>query len=171
MNKKYEAKCDFKKPRTIVLKHSDILENKEYNLPRLSGTSQFIWTLLLICITVISIGCSSGEVQLSGIAEENLESFGINGQWIGVVDGMDGKPLELNYRFRAEGTRLIGLIESQLGGGPITNGKIDGNNIEFTLNAGEFIIINKGTLSGDEIHLTETIGDGEIKVVLKRVKR
>ena len=65
----------------------------------------------------------------------------IDGQWVGVVDGMDGNKLELTYRFRAEGNTLIGLIESRLGGGPISDGKIDGNNIEFTLNTGEFIIL------------------------------
>jgi len=96
----------------------------------------------------------------------------IDGQWIGVVDGMDGKPLELTYRFKAEEETLVGLIESRLGGGPISDGKIDGKNIEFTLNAGEnIVIINNGTLSGDEIHLFETIGKEKIKVVLKRVKR
>ena len=96
----------------------------------------------------------------------------IDGQWVGVVDGMDGKPLELKYRFSAEGTRLIGLIESRLGGGQISEGKINGKNIEFKLNAGEGIVImNNGTLSGDEIQLTETIGETKLKVVLKRVQR
>ena len=99
-------------------------------------------------------------------------SHEIDGQWVGVVDGIDGKPLELNYRFRAEGEILIGTIESRLGGGPITDGKIDGNNIEFRLDAGDDIIImNKGTLSGDEIHITQTIGTEIIKVVFRRVKR
>jgi len=96
----------------------------------------------------------------------------IDGQWVGEVDGIDGKKLELNYRFRAEGTILIGLIESRLGGGPISEGKIDGKNIEFKLNAGEdIVIINNGTISGDEINITQTIGEEKIKVVLKRVKR
>jgi len=95
----------------------------------------------------------------------------IDGQWVGVVDGIDGKPLELNYRFKAEGTILIGLIESRLGGGPISDGIIEGNKIEFRLDAGEIIILNNGTLSGDEIHITQTIGTEKIKVVVKRVKK
>ena len=95
----------------------------------------------------------------------------IDGEWVGIVDGMDGKPLELSYRFKVEGEKLLGLIESRLGGGQISDGKIDGKNIEFTLNAGETIILNNGTLSGDKIHLTETIETVKIKVVLKRVKR
>jgi hypothetical protein len=94
----------------------------------------------------------------------------IDGQWIGVVDGMDGKKLELKYRFKAEGKTLVGLIESRLGGGSISEGKIDGNKIEFKLNTGEIEIINNGILSGDVINLTETIGKEKVKVVLKRVK-
>ena len=98
-------------------------------------------------------------------------SADIDGQWTGFVNGMDGKKLELKYRFKAEGTNLIGLIESRLGSGPISEGKIDGKNIEFKLNAGkDIVIVNKGTLSGDEIKLTETIGEQKINVVLKRVK-
>ena len=96
----------------------------------------------------------------------------IDGIWVGVVDGMDGKKLELKYRFKAEDKTLIGLIESRLGGGLISDGKIDGKNIEFKLNAGKNIVImNTGTLSGDEIYLTETIGLKKTKVVLKRFKR
>ena len=55
----------------------------------------------------------------------------IDGQWVGETAGMDGKKLELKYRFKAEGETLIGLIESRLGGGPIAEGKIDGKNIEL----------------------------------------
>ena len=143
--------------------------------------NRIIWGAFFVCIIVTTLGCSLGEREQtnrnsfegSKILEnrQNLESSEIDGEWFGIVDGMDGKPLEMNYRFKAEGTRLIGLIESQLGGGSISDGKIDGNNIEFSLNTGEFTILNNGTLSGDEIHLTETVGEGKIEVVLKRVKR
>ena len=131
--------------------------------------------ILLACAVAIVGGCSSSETHTANpenieIRTANQPVSGIDGQWVGVVEGMDGEELELKYRFKAEGEFLIGLIESRLGGGPISEGKIDGDNIEFKLNAGEFIIMNRGELSGDEIHLTETIGEEEIKVVLKRVR-
>jgi len=47
----------------------------------------------------------------------------------------------------------------------------DGKDIVFKLNAGDFIILNKGTVSGDEIHITQTIDFTKTNVVLKRVKR
>jgi len=95
----------------------------------------------------------------------------IDGQWVGVKDGPDGKKMELNYRFRAEkDNTLIGLLETRLGGGAISEGKIDGKTIEFKIIAPNLTVINKGTLSGDEIYLTETSGTVSNKVILKRVK-
>ena len=94
----------------------------------------------------------------------------IDGQWTGVVNDQNGKKLEFRYRFRAEGGALIGLIESRLGTSQISEGKIDGNNIEFKLPGKDYVIINNGILSGDEIHLTEIIGTEKIEVILKRVK-
>jgi len=146
---------------------------RENNISMRSNKDRkIILGVLLICIIGIAGGCASDEVNQREMNLVNLESSEIDGQWVGTVDGLDGKPLELTYRFKAEGERLIGLIESRLGGGQISDGKIDGNNIEFRLDAGEdVVILNTGTLSGDEIQLTETIGTEIIKVVLKRVKR
>ena len=94
----------------------------------------------------------------------------IDGQWVGVANDKNGKKMEFRYRFKAEGNTLIGLIESQLGSGPITEGKIDGNAIEFIVPGNGYAIINTGTLSGDEIHLTGTIGTEKQKAILKRIK-
>ena len=179
MNRELVVKLSFGVPSVIVPARYDMWKSPENNFSSPSGKKRIILGTLFICIIVIAWGCSSGELvqnEINHITQINLlessESSGIDGQWTGAVDGMDGKPLELNYRFKEEDTRLIGLIESKLGGGPISDGKIDGNNIEFWLNAGEgIIILNKGTLSGDEIHMTQTVGEVEMEYVLKRVKR
>jgi hypothetical protein len=172
MNKKYVAKRSSEDAGVTISTCSDTWESScEGYFPRRYNKNRVILGIVLICIIGIAGGCSSSEMQQSEKNPVNLESSEIDGQWVGVVDGMDGKPLELNYRFRAEGNRLLGLIESRLGGGPISDGKIDGKNIEFTLNAGDVVILNNGILSGEEIQLTETIDKEKIKVVLKRVKR
>jgi len=150
--------------------------------------NKIILGILFVCILGISASCSSDETDSMTLEvpemkpENQVGSEGviyeskrvgheIDGQWTSVVDGIDGKELKLNYRFRAEGENLIGLIESRLGGGPISEGKIDGKNVEFTLHAGEDIVIkSNGVVDGDEIHITQTIGEEEIKIVLKRVK-
>ena len=172
MNKKYRAKQNSEDPNCMIPARSYMLKTRKCNLQRRLGKNRILWEILYICIIgIVCHGCSyDGEVVQNEISEVNQKSSGIDGQWTGFVDGMDGKPLELKYRFRAEGTRLIGLIESQLGGGQISDGKIAGNNIEFKLITSEFTILNNGTLSGDEIQLTETVGEEKIKVVLKRVK-
>ena len=94
----------------------------------------------------------------------------IDGQWVGTIKRADGSKLDMRYRFKAEGNTLIGLLESRLGNGSISGGKIDGNTIEFRITANGLNITNTGTLSGDEIHLTETLGTQETKFVLKRVR-
>jgi len=175
MSKKQIEKQIPEEQNFVISLRSKMRDHREKNLPRQpdkTSKNRIVLGILLIYIIGIVSGCSFDEMKQSEMNQVNLEnSAEIDGQWIGVVDGIDGKPLELNYRFKAEGEKLIGLIESRLGGGPISGGKIDGNSIEFTLNAGETIILNSGTLSGDEIHITETIGEETIKVILKRVKR
>lgn len=103
----------------------------------------------------------------AALCQPSVEANDIDGEWVGVVDGLDGKKLEVKYRFKAVKTQLLGVIESRLGKGQISEGKIDGKDIEFKLNTGEFIILNEGTLSGDEIHITQTVGGEKIKYVLK----
>ena len=97
----------------------------------------------------------------------------IDGTWRGIVDGMDGQKLEVTYGFKAEGEKLIGFLANRLDGVNIgvniSNGKVDGKNIEFRLNAGDVVIMNNGTISGDEIQMTQTIGTEKTKYVLKRV--
>lgn len=94
----------------------------------------------------------------------------IDGQWTGTISRADGSKLEMRYRFKAKGSTLIGLLETKLGGGAISEGKIDGISIEFKIVADGLYIINNGTLSGDEIYLTETLGTQKTKFVLKRVR-
>jgi len=157
----------------------NLREPRENNLQKPFSMKRILWGILYIFVIGIIGGCSFGKVEQSEVnqlkqsevIQADMEKSEIDGQWVGEVDGMDGKPLELAYRFKAEGKTLIGLIESRLGGGQISNGKIDGNDIDFSLNTGEFIILNKGTVYGDEIHITQTVGEEMMKYVLKRVKR
>ena len=119
--------------------------------------------VVFVCTILMAIGCSSGEMN-----SVNTQPSEIDGQWISTVDGADGKELKLTYIFKADGTELFGTIDSRLGGGAISDGKIDGKNITFKLDAGAFTIINDGVLSDDEIQLTQTIGKQKINIVLKR---
>ena len=67
----------------------------------------------------------------------------IDGQWIGAMIGPDGKKLEFKYRLRVEGDVLIGLLESRFGVSVISEGKINGNKFEFTLQTGDVTVISR----------------------------
>ncbi|HSW39281.1 MAG TPA: hypothetical protein VLL97_07305 [Acidobacteriota bacterium] len=102
----------------------------------------------------------------------------IDGTWAGKFDsGMGGPPMELDYIFKADGSKLTGTTTGGAGAEriPIKNGKIDGNNISFTVEtAGEMpMTLNfKGVLSGDELKLSFDMGMGgpPSEFTVKRVK-
>jgi hypothetical protein len=94
----------------------------------------------------------------------------IDGKWTTTVDGMDGNKMELTYIFKADGTKLTGNVTSPMGEMKITEGKIEGSNLQFTVSSEQFSISSKGTLSGDEIKLTSDVMGNASTSVLKRVK-
>jgi hypothetical protein len=94
----------------------------------------------------------------------------IDGKWSGEIVGQN---MEIAFTFKADGETLTGthIVNGQET--PITEGKIDGNNISFTvtLNMGEEMKIpHKGTLSGDEIKMTYEMMGQEGEILLKRVE-
>jgi len=94
----------------------------------------------------------------------------IDGKWTATVDGMDGGKVELIYNFKADGTKLTGSVTGPLGEMKITEGKIEGNAVQFTVGDEQFSMSSKGTLSGDEIKLTTEMMGNPSTSVLKRVK-
>ena len=94
----------------------------------------------------------------------------IDGKWTASVDGMDGAKMELTYAFKADGTTLTGAVTTPMGEMKITEGKIEGNAVQFTVGNEQFFVSSKGTLSGDEIKLTSDVMGQSSTSVLKRVK-
>lgn len=85
----------------------------------------------------------------------------ISGTWKGEMAGMrgGGTPMEFTFTAKAEGNKLTGTWKGPQGEGTeITNGKIDGDKVSFTVKtAGKMAgmkINYKGTVSGDEMKLT-----------------
>ncbi len=89
----------------------------------------------------------------------------VNGKWVASIPGRDGTPRETTFTFKVEDGKLTGTVSGRQGDTPISDGKIDGDNISFnrTLNAqGNSIKINyKGKVSGDEIKFTVTRDGGD----------
>ena len=87
----------------------------------------------------------------------------VTGKWVAESQGRNG-PTQTTFTFKADGAKLTGTVTSpgMMGGEPtetpITDGKIDGDNISFVVvrnfGGNEMKITYKGKVSGDEIRMT-----------------
>ncbi len=88
----------------------------------------------------------------------------ISGKWVAQVPGRGGQTRETTFNFKADGTKLTGTVSGMQGDNPISDGKIDGDNISFTVvnsfNGNEVKLLYKGKVAGDEIKFTRTRDGG-----------
>ena len=95
----------------------------------------------------------------------------ITGKWVAEQPGRNGAPArQITFDLKADGATLTGTMTGGMGGGPrrggvaavpralaISDGKVDGNNISFTVkvefNGNTMVSKYEGTLSGDELKL------------------
>ena len=87
---------------------------------------------------------------------------------------MDGTDMTIEFTFKADGTTLTGVHNVNGQETAIKDGKIEGNNISFTvtldLGGQETTIPHKGVLSGDQIKLTYEMLGQSGDILLKRAK-
>ena len=105
----------------------------------------------------------------------------ISGKWTGQFDSQVG-PQKYVFEFKVSGTTLAGTAISEIGEAgaaakattPITEGKINGDEISFVENLNyqgmDLRMVYKGKVSGDEIQLERVEGGGNEKFVVKRAK-
>ena len=90
---------------------------------------------------------------------------GVDGKWTAQVPGRGGQTLETTFTFKAEGEKLTGTVSGMQGDNPISDGKISGDDISFTLKlnfqGNEITFLYKGKISGDEIKMTRTRQGGD----------
>jgi len=85
----------------------------------------------------------------------------ISGTWKGTADTPNG-PVERTFIFKVDGNKLTGeTTSSMFGKSVIEDGKIDGDNISFTITVSfqgnEAKVLYKGKVTGDEIKFTVEI--------------
>ena len=106
-----------------------------------------------------------------------VAAFGadITGTWKATAEGPNG-PIERTFVFKQDGEKLTGETSSQLTGkSTITDGKVAGDEVTFTITAKfqdqDFKLIYKGKLAGDEIKLHVESADGNFSIdyVAKKV--
>ena len=97
----------------------------------------------------------------------------LNGKWKGDMKTPNGDALEINFNFQVNGEKLTGTVANSYGEEQITEGTVKGDAISFIILAGggQFKIVYKGKVVGDDVKFNVTIGDmGEGELTAKRVK-
>jgi hypothetical protein len=100
-------------------------------------------------------------VLLALVFSLTVSAADISGTWKGSADTPNG-PVERTFVFKADGAKLTGESNSEMfGKSTIEDGKIDGDNISFTLTitfqGTEGKVLYKGKVEGDEIKFTVEI--------------
>lgn len=97
----------------------------------------------------------------------------VTGNWKATAEGPNGS-MERTFALKAEGEKLTGeTVSSFAGKSTITEGKIKGDDMSFTitinLQGNEMKVNYKGKVIGkDEIKFTAEVGDNTIEWVAKR---
>jgi hypothetical protein len=97
---------------------------------------------------------------------------GVDGKWSGAVATPNGD-LPIGFDFKADGANLTGSMIGPDGSpSPIANGKIDGNNLTFTVdlnfNGNTFSLSYKGVLDGEQIKISSEFQGQVFEFVVKK---
>ena len=115
-----------------------------------------ITALVLVCLALPLIAAADG----------------VDGNWSGAVATPNGD-LPVGFTFKADGATLNGSMIGPDGTpAPIANGKIDGNNLTFTVdlnfNGNVFSLSYKGVLDGEQIKLSSEFQGQVFEFVVKK---
>jgi hypothetical protein len=96
----------------------------------------------------------------------------VDGNWAGTIPGMD---IPVAYTFKADGATLTGTSSGPNDTTiPIKNGKIDGNNISFSvafdMGGQEMKLDYTGVVSADQIKLSLDMMGQKTEIPLKKAK-
>jgi hypothetical protein len=103
-----------------------------------------------------------------------LQAADVTGKWVAQVPGRDGQTREQTFTFKVEGEKLTGSVTGRQGDVPITDGKISGDDLSFTVvmnfQGNEVKMLYKGKVAGQEIKFTRQRegGDQAQEFVAKR---
>lgn len=91
----------------------------------------------------------------------------ITGRWVGKIATPNGE-WELVYDFQVNGEALTGALSTPNGELPISDGKVVGDAISFTMTFGDNPVPYQGTVNGDTIVLKSNWGGQERELILTR---
>ena len=93
----------------------------------------------------------------------------VTGTWKAAFEGPQGA-MELSFTFKTEGDKVTGSVTSPMGELPLSDVKVDGDNITFTVATDQFSVVHKGTVVGDEMKLKVDMMGEAREMVAKRQK-
>ena len=91
------------------------------------------------------------------------------GRWESTFNTPNGD-IQLVFRFKVDGARLTGSVETPNGNVDLEDGKIDGDKISFNTHLGDAVVKHTGTISGDSIQLAVEGPWGHSDMTLKRAE-
>ena len=86
----------------------------------------------------------------------------VTGAWTAEMSMGDANSFQMQFTFKQDGTTLTGNVQGPQGDAiPISDGKVDGDKLSFTVSFNGMTIKHEGVISGDEIKLTTKTDQGE----------
>ena len=103
-------------------------------------------------------------LALAGVAA----AADVSGKWVAQVPGRDGQTQETTFNFKVSGAALTGNMVSPRGETAISDGKVAGDDISFTVNlnfgGNDIKLLFNGKVAGNEIKFTRKREGGEGRV-------
>ncbi len=112
----------------------------------------------------------SGALFLLTALASAAFALDINGKWKGNLASPNGE-LETTMVFKVDGEKLTGTVTNMYGEEQISEGSVKGDDVNFVVNAGggQFKILYKGKVTGQDIKFHVVIGEfGEGDLLVKR---
>ena len=94
----------------------------------------------------------------------------IDGKWTATVD-TDNGPFTFYAEYTVDGEKLTGILSSDMGSVDIANGKINGDEFEYTFYIDAYEMKHKGKLVDDKLIIKSSGDYGESEITMTRVKK
>jgi hypothetical protein len=108
------------------------------------------------------------------MAATALLGASVDGKWTAEAPGRNGNTMKQTYTFKSDGDKLTGTVSGRMGDAEISDGKIDGDHISFSvkreMNGNSFVMSYTGTVSGDNLNLKMSTPRGDREITAKREK-
>jgi hypothetical protein len=103
-------------------------------------------------------------ILIGSLALVSLWAADATGKWTAEMQGRNGNAMTVNMNLKADGAKLTGTVSGRNGDTDISDGKVEGDDVSFTVvrefNGNQVKQNYKGKMDGDAIHFTVTTEGG-----------